>query len=73
MMVATAPIASWAIRAFGPPELFTLILFGLSVASAVGAQNLWKGWLSVGLGVLIATIGTDAAGGCGASTSAPTT
>ncbi len=63
MMVATAPIASWAIRAFGPPELFTLILFGLSVASAVGAQNLWKGWLSVGLGVLIATIGTDAAGG----------
>jgi putative tricarboxylic transport membrane protein len=63
MMAATAPIAHWAIRAFGPPELFTLILFGLSVASSVGAKNLWKGWLSIGLGVLIATIGTDAAGG----------
>jgi putative tricarboxylic transport membrane protein len=63
MMVATAPIANWAIRAFGPPELFSLILFGLSVASSVGARNLWKGWLSIGLGVLIATIGTDAVGG----------
>ncbi|MCB1550281.1 MAG: tripartite tricarboxylate transporter permease, partial [Hyphomicrobiaceae bacterium] len=63
MMVATAPIAGWAIRAFGPPEIFALIVFALTVSSAVGAKDLWRGWLSVGFGLLIATIGTDAAGG----------
>ena len=37
--------------------------FGLSVAASVGAENVWKGLLSVGLGLLLATIGTDAAVG----------
>ena len=59
MMTATPLIAGWAIRAFGPPEIFSLIFFGLCVAAAVGAENLWKGWLSVLLGLLIACIGTD--------------
>lgn len=63
MMTATPLIADWAVRAFGPPEIFALICFGLSVAAAVGAANLWKGWLSVLLGLLIATIGTDPADG----------
>ena len=27
MMVATAPIADWAISAFGPPEIFALVFF----------------------------------------------
>ena len=61
MMTATPLIASWAIRAFGPPEIFALICFGLSVAAAVGATSLWKGWLSVLLGLLLATIGSDPA------------
>lgn len=63
MMVATPRIADWAVRAFGPPEIFGLVFFGLSVAAAVGAGSLWKGWLSVLLGLLLATIGTDPAGG----------
>jgi putative tricarboxylic transport membrane protein len=63
MMTATPLIADWAVRAFGPPEIFALICFGLSVAAAVGAANLWKGWLSVLLGLLIATIGSDPADG----------
>lgn len=63
MMAATPRIADWAISAFGPPEIFALIFFGLSVAASVGAKTLWKGWLSVLFGLLIATIGTDPAGG----------
>lgn len=63
MIAATEAVAGWAIRAFGPPEIFALIFFGLSVAGAVGASSVWKGWLSVLLGLLIATVGTDPAGG----------
>lgn len=63
MIVATPRIADWAVSAFGPQEVFALIFFGLSIAAAVGASSLWKGWLSVLLGLLLATIGTDPAGG----------
>jgi putative tricarboxylic transport membrane protein len=59
MMTATAPLANWAIRAFGPPELFSLIFLGLSVAASVGADTVWKGWLSVLFGLLLSTVGTD--------------
>lgn len=63
MMMATKPIADWAISAFGPPEIFALVFFGLTVASSVGANTLWKGWLSVLLGLMIATVGLDPVGG----------
>lgn len=63
MMAATEPLANWAIRAFGPPEIFSLIVLGITIAASVGSDDKWRGWLSVGLGLLIATIGTDAAGG----------
>ncbi len=63
MMVATAPIANWAIRAFGPPEIFALVFFGLAVASSVGAKTFWKGWLSILIGLLIAIVGLDPVGG----------
>jgi len=65
MMTATAPIAAWAVRAFGPPEVFALICFGIAVSASVGAANLWKGILSVSLGLLISTIGSDPADGIG--------
>lgn len=63
MMTATPTIAGWAVRAFGPPEIFALICFGLAVSASVGAADLWKGLLSVCLGLLIATIGSDPADG----------
>ena len=63
MMTATGAIANWAVRAFGPQEIFSLIFFGLAVSASIGARNLWKGWLSVLAGLLIATIGTDPVGG----------
>jgi putative tricarboxylic transport membrane protein len=63
MMLAAPTIARWALHAFGPPEMFSLIFFGLSVVAAVGAENLWKGWISVLVGLLVATVGTDPSGG----------
>ncbi len=63
MMAATATIADWAISALGPPEIFALVFFGLAVASSVGASTLWKGWLSVLLGLMVATVGMDPVGG----------
>ena len=63
MMLATAPIANWAISAFGPPEIFALVFFGLAVAATVGAKTLWKGWLSILVGLLIAVVGMDPVGG----------
>ncbi len=63
MMGATGSIANWAVRAFGPQEIFALIFFGLAVSASIGASSLWKGWLSVFAGLLIATIGTDPVGG----------
>ena len=63
MMTATEPLANWAIRNIGPPEIFALVFFGLAVASTVGARTIWKGWMSVLIGLLIATIGQDPVGG----------
>ena len=50
MMIAAPPISRWAINNFGPIEMFALVFFGLCVASSVGAENQWKGYLSVGFG-----------------------
>ncbi|MGE0611720.1 MAG: tripartite tricarboxylate transporter permease [Hyphomicrobiales bacterium] len=63
MMFATEPIAKWAIRAFGPPEIFALVFFGVAVAASVGASSLWRGWLSVCLGLMVAIVGLDPVGG----------
>jgi len=63
MMAATEPLANWAISNIGPPEIFALVFFGLAVASSVGGKTIWKGWMSVLLGLLVATIGQDPVGG----------
>ena len=37
MMTATEPLANWAIRNIGPPEIFALVFFGLA-----GGINSWR-------------------------------
>jgi len=59
MMIAIEPIANWAVRAFGPAEIFALVVFGLCMCASVGARSYWKGWLSVLFGMLLATVGTE--------------
>ena len=62
MMIATEPIADFAISTFGPVEITALIFFGLTVVAGVGSRSLAKGWLSLGLGLLIGTVGGDPVG-----------
>lgn len=63
MIFATGPLAKWAINNFGSAEIFALVFFGLSVSGSVGAKSLWKGWLSVLLGLLVSTVGLDPVAG----------
>ena len=59
MMLATEPVADFAISTFGPIEITALIFFGLTVVAGVGSRSLAKGWLSLGLGLMLGTIGGD--------------
>jgi putative tricarboxylic transport membrane protein len=63
MMLATPLLADIAVTHFGSPEIFALVFFGIAVASSVGAKTLWKGWLSVLLGLILATVGLDPVAG----------
>lgn len=51
-------LASFAL-AFGSPEVFTLIMFSLTIIAGVSGNQLLKGLGSAGLGLLLATIGLD--------------
>ena len=62
MMVATEPLANFAVSTFGPVEITALIFFGLTVVAGVGSRSLAKGWLSLGLGLMIGCIGNDPVG-----------
>jgi putative tricarboxylic transport membrane protein len=63
MMFGTEVIARWAIRSFGPPEMFAVIFCGCAVASTMGASSTLKGWISLCFGLLLATVGQDPIGG----------
>jgi len=63
MMAFTGPVASFAIRNFGPVEIFALIFFGLAVVAGIGTRSIAKGWLSLLIGLLIGSIGSDPVGG----------
>ena len=45
--------------AFGSPEVFTLILFSLTIIAGVSGDQLLKGFGSAALGLILATIGLD--------------
>lgn len=62
MMMATAPIAEFALSTFGPVEVFAVIFFGLTVVAGVGTESLAKGWLSLLFGLFLGTVGQDPVG-----------
>ena len=51
-------LASFALR-FGPPEYFTLIVFSLTIIAGIAGDNMAKGMISAGIGLLLATMGLD--------------
>ena len=52
------PLAGLGLR-FGPPEYFALMAFGLSAVSSLAGESLIKALLSMGFGLMLATVGTD--------------
>ena len=58
LMAVAQPLASVALM-FGPPELFALLLFALTVIGGLSGESLFKGFISACLGLMLATIGTD--------------
>ena len=52
------PLAEFAVR-FGPPEYFTLTLFGLFLAAYLASTSMVKGLIMVCLGLLLDMIGID--------------
>lgn len=58
LMAVAQPLASVALL-FGPPELFALLLFALTVIGGLSGESLFKGFISACLGLMLATIGTD--------------
>jgi putative tricarboxylic transport membrane protein len=62
LIVFAAWLASFALN-FGPPEMFTLIVFSLTIIAGVSGDSLLKGIVAATLGLLLATIGLDFIGG----------
>ena len=59
MVALTQPIARFAL-AFSSPEFFVILLFGLASVVTLGRGSLTNALISLGFGLLIASVGTDA-------------
>ncbi len=58
MVMLTQPLAHFALR-FSTPEYFAVLMFGLSSVVALGRGSLGNALISLAVGLLIATVGTD--------------
>lgn len=55
-------VASFAVS-FGPPEMLSLMVFGLTTIVLLAGNSVIKGVLSAALGLLLATVGSDIVSG----------
>lgn len=62
MTMLAEPVASFAIQ-FGPAEYFLLMAAALSMTVSMSKGNMLKGFLSMAIGLAIATVGIDAQSG----------
>lgn len=62
LVFLTQPIANFALK-FGPAEMFSLLIFALTATVTLSHGNLLKGFISMGIGFMISTIGIDAQSG----------
>jgi putative tricarboxylic transport membrane protein len=53
------PIVRPLVLAFGSPEYFMLAVLGLTFVASLSGDNLLKGLIAAGLGLMLATIGLD--------------
>lgn len=62
LLLVAPQIAAFALN-FGPPEYFTLAIFGLTIVAGVSGKYVAKGMVTAFLGVLVSTIGIDQVSG----------
>ena len=62
MTLLAEPVANFALK-FGPAEYFLLMVAALSMTASMSKNNMLKGFLSMVIGLAIATIGIDAQSG----------
>ena len=58
LILISPQLAKLALR-FSAPEFFMLAVFGLCIIASISGESLAKGFLSGGLGLLLATVGID--------------
>ncbi len=58
LIVGSVALAGVALL-FGPPEMFWVIIFALVLTSTLSGESMWKGFLAMGIGLLIGSIGMD--------------
>lgn len=58
-LIFLTPLLSNLALKFSSPEYFSLALMGLTVVVSLGGKDLTKGFIGVGLGLFLATIGMD--------------
>ncbi len=59
VLIALIPMVRAIVYAFGPPEFFMLLTFGLATVAIAAPGNTVKGLVTAGLGVMISLIGYD--------------
>ncbi len=62
LILFAAWLASFALN-FGPPEMFALIVFSLTIIAGVSGDSLIKGIIAATVGLILATVGLDFIGG----------
>lgn len=58
LILFAAWLASFALN-FGAPELFTLVVFSLTIVASVSGDQILKGVITASIGLALATVGTD--------------
>lgn len=58
LIFVAPPLALMALK-FGPAEIFSLIVFSLTIIAAVSGKSLLKGLLAAAVGLLFSTVGMD--------------
>ena len=63
VMTFLSPVIAKMAMNFGPGEMFTLALFGLSVIVSISGKSIAKGMISAFFGLLLCTVGLDPTNG----------
>jgi len=61
LMIVAPPVAEFALK-FGPPEIFSIMVFGLTILSYLSSGSLIKAFMMALIGLFIGMVGIDISG-----------